>query len=260
MAATKKPTTKKGTTKKKSGSPGVFDVARPRSGALSPSGTTRPTIVKHQLMQDPMVNNQPNTELSAPPLKPTRKVVIKPLHDSVEPEPVQAEVVTKEVAVSVTVEADTSPELPQEIMVVDADETPETPEVSEVPKEVPAKPQKQPASKAEPDPEPQFSPDTTIDDVAPEPDTTAIPPSRKDRDEETEVARARAIRLQKLIDEEEFFLPIETLEERRSRRVAIFGLLLIIVLAAAWYDVALDASLLPNSFNVPHTSFFTVKS
>ncbi len=105
------------------------------------------------------------------------------------------------------------------------------------------------------------TPETTIADVAPPEslDPAGVPTTGEERDAESELAHKRAARLQKMIDEEEYFLPIKTVEERRSRKVAIFGILLIIILAAAWYDVALDAGLLPNTYNLPHTSFFTVQ-
>ena len=86
-----------------------------------------------------------------------------------------------------------------------------------------------------------------------------VPAEKADREADDEIARKRTERLKKMIEEEEYFLPIQTVEERRSRKVAVFGLILIIILAAAWYDAALDANLLPNTYNLPHTTFFTVK-
>ena len=106
----------------------------------------------------------------------------------------------------------------------------------------------------------EVTPETTVADVAPEgSQPVAIPAEGEEREAENELARKRAARLQKMIDEEEYFLPIKTEEERRSRKVAIIGIALIVVLAAAWYNTALDAGLLPNSYDLPHTSFFTVK-
>lgn len=225
MAASKKPADKKPA--KKSVSSGVFDVARPDKGSLTPSGTSRPVIIKHQFMSDPMVNQERQADLPVV-LKPVRKVVIKPVHDDVVPEEENAEVEPTK----------TAPKL-----------KPETKPVT----------QPEPLAEPETEPEPQFSPDTKIADVAPEPDTTAIPDAAADEDEDSEARRIRLAKLQQMIDEEEYFLPIETLEERRSRKVAIFGLILIVLLAAAWYNVALDAGLLPNSFDLPHTTFFSIK-
>lgn len=94
--------------------------------------------------------------------------------------------------------------------------------------------------------------------VKPE-DAPGVPLDSEEREVDSELARKHASRLQKMIEEEEYFLPIKTVEERRSRKVAIFGILLIVVLALAWYNTALDAGLLPNTYDLPHTSFFTVK-
>jgi hypothetical protein len=111
----------------------------------------------------------------------------------------------------------------------------------------------------QPEPAPESVPEP-VPDVAVKPeDIPGVPQASEEREVDTELARKHAARLQKMIEEEEYFLPIKTVEERRSRKVAIFGILLILVLAAAWYNTALDAGLLPNTYNLPHTSFFTVK-
>ncbi|HEY1064349.1 MAG TPA: hypothetical protein VGE30_03585 [Candidatus Saccharimonadales bacterium] len=105
------------------------------------------------------------------------------------------------------------------------------------------------------------TPETTVADIAPNAleEPVAIPQPSEAREAEDELNRKRVARLQKMIDEEEYFLPIKTVEERRSRKVAIIGTITIILLAAAWYNIALDAGLLPNTYDLPHTSFFTVK-
>lgn len=120
-----------------------------------------------------------------------------------------------------------------------------------------------------PEPEPTVTVDdkpvkvtseTTVADVAPESlEPVAIPEAGEERESDDELNRQRVARLQKMIEEEEYFLPIKTVEERRSRKVAIIGISTIIILAAAWYNVALDAGLLPNTYDLPHTSFFSIK-
>jgi len=115
-----------------------------------------------------------------------------------------------------------------------------------------------PPAAAEPAPEPTPKP-------APEPvkmatEAAATPePAVGDDDATAQKMRERMTHIEKLVEEQQYFLPIQTIEERRSRKVALFGLLLIIVLALAWYNTALDANLLPNTYDLPHTSFFTVK-
>lgn len=63
----------------------------------------------------------------------------------------------------------------------------------------------------------------------------------------------------KLVADETYFLDITTREQRRSKRSALIGTIVIVVLVAAWHNVALDANLLPNIYNIPHTSFFSAK-
>jgi len=65
--------------------------------------------------------------------------------------------------------------------------------------------------------------------------------------------------VQKIIDSKKFELPITTEEKRRSTRMTILGVLLAIVLAGAWVDVALDAGLIQLT-GVPHTSYFAKSS
>jgi len=216
----------------------IFDVAKPGKGGFPASATTRPVIVTNRaVIKDPMVT-EPQSAPVLPTAKPSKKIVITPLHQNVAPETDQPKAETPPV--------ETSPS-----------ETPPDAEAAE----------KQPVVEAKPDAEaPKVS--TTPPEGFPEPVADAalapegmpgVPADPEERDAESELARKRAARLQKMIDDQEYFLPIKTMEERRSRKVAIFGLLLIILLAAAWYDIALDASLLPNTYDLPHTSFFTVK-
>lgn len=187
---------------KKQPSPGIFDIARPGSGGLPASSTSRSIISSNRpLMRDPMMSEPSEGDLTPPKEapKPSPKMVIQPLHDTTEPEPV-----------------------------------------------APAKP-------------PEGFPEPVPDAAVKLEDAPGVPLDSEEREVDSELARKHAARLQKMIEEEEYFLPIKTVEERRSRKVAIFGILLIVVLAAAWYNSALDAGLLPNIYNLPHTSFFTVK-
>lgn len=201
---------------KKQSSSGVFDVSKPGKSGLPASSTTRAIIVSNRpLMRDPMMSEPSKGDLTPPPVKPSPKMTIQPLHDTVEHEP-------------------------------KAEPAPQANVQAAQPAEVTPKP---------PEGFPEPAPDAAI---KPE-EAPGVPPENEEREVDTELARKHAARLQKMIEEEEYFLPIKTMEERRSRKVAIIGLLLIIVLAAAWYDVALDAGLLPNTYDLPHTSFFTVK-
>ncbi|MDB5175434.1 MAG: hypothetical protein JWM81_292 [Candidatus Saccharibacteria bacterium] len=60
-----------------------------------------------------------------------------------------------------------------------------------------------------------------------------------------------------LIEKGSYFLPINSVEQRRAKRAIILGTILILVLGAAWLDVALDANLIQiNGWKAP-TSFFS---
>lgn len=275
MAAAKKPTPKDTSAK-----PGVFDVSKPGAPNLPVSSTSRPIIIKNRTVTDPMVvaaGDKPEDPQAAPVVQsPAKKKVVVPLHDSLGAATIdawptvktavpEAKPVTDEPSETPAEEAP-APELPATETDTKAGAQPEAPindnaDKSEATEEPVAKTapvtditpvtDQQPATATKPAaPQPEVKPETT---------EAAVPADHDTREAESEVARERAARLEKLVESEEYFLPIETVEQRRSRRVAIFGLLLIIILAAAWYNVALDAGLLPNTYNLPHTTFFSIK-
>ncbi|CAN5167539.1 hypothetical protein BH09PAT3_BH09PAT3_0020 [soil metagenome] len=245
MAASKKPMADKKSASNSPRTSGVFDVSKPGKSGVAASSTSRQIIIKHSPMNDPMMTTATEPDAAdrqtAPLVKPAAKLVIKPLHDAIPedepaavPEPASPPVLISEFKQPAASAQEQTVEEP----VTETDSAQSKPLVSEAP----------------------LPPTTLIADVAEEPVNIAVPSEAEARESDKKVARDRAARLAKMIEEEEYFLPIQTLEERRSRRVAIFGLLLIIVLAVAWYDIALDAGLLSNTYNLPHTSFFTVKS
>ena len=62
-----------------------------------------------------------------------------------------------------------------------------------------------------------------------------------------------------LISSQKYFLPINQVEKRKNRRMVILGGLVCVILALAWVDVAIDAGIITNTFNLPHTHFFALK-
>lgn len=237
MAAAKKPKATKAKAKPKAApKPAVFDVAKPGAPALATSSTSRPIIIKHQNVPDPMVNEKPSPEptenerQTAPTLlsPSAKKIVIQPLHDAEEKVDVKPSEPTKPTT-------EPAPEI--DITAALKTDKPE-------PKPEPAKEEPTP-----PKPEPK--------PVVVEP-KVEIPKDKPVIDDEAVLAE-RAAQVQKLVASQEYFLPIETIEQRRTKRTAILGVLSIIVLLAAWYNVSLDAQLLPNTYNLPHTSFFGAK-
>lgn len=210
---------------------GVFDIAKPGRSGLAASATTKPVIISNRpVMQDPMMVSDATSNddrATAPVLKPTKKVVIQPLHEGVVPEEPAAP----------------APTTPEPVV---AKSQLVTAEIS-----IPTVKKPEPAPAEEPE-----QPKEPAEKVA-----QPVSPLSKDEQSEadTQKTQARVARLEKLIEDEQYFLPINTVEERRSRRLAILGLILIIVLSLAWYDSALDAGLVPNTYNLPHTTFFSIK-
>jgi len=202
-------------------------------------------------MRDPMMAPPSDTEKpkevpsTSPVLAPTRKKVIMPLSDftvAAEPDstpPVQPAKAEPEAEVTAPPKPITQIAKPLTI-VADPDEQ-EEPVITTASGE--------PVTVLEPIAEPGV-PDTKREEKALTPDQIAAAEKS---------AQEREAKLQEMIEDEQYFLPINAAQERRSRRVAIIGLVVIVVLALAWYNVALDAGLLPNQFDVPHTSFFTIK-
>ncbi len=64
-------------------------------------------------------------------------------------------------------------------------------------------------------------------------------------------------KVQKLVDTKQYFLPINTIEKRRSKRFVALGILLSFLLAVAWVDISLDAGLIRLHGIKPLTHFFS---
>lgn len=218
----------------------VFDVAKPGKGG-SASATSKPVLITNRpVMKDPMVNetNVEENRQTAPVVagaKPARKIVIKPIHDNLDQE-ISAEPVTvKAVPAPAASGNDTMSDV-----VASATPTLKT--------DVPV-----PATNTAPVEEPIES-----ENVA-EPEDTVLPESEPSDPEADAIASQEQVaHIEQLIEEERYFLPINSVQERRTRRFIIIGVLAIIVLTAAWYNVALDANLVPNTYDLPHSSFFSV--
>jgi len=70
-----------------------------------------------------------------------------------------------------------------------------------------------------------------------------------------EVQRQAAI--DKLTDSKKYYLPINAVEKRRSRRFVILGIILSLLLIVAWADIALDSGLIHFNGIKPPTHFFS---
>ena len=78
-------------------------------------------------------------------------------------------------------------------------------------------------------------------------------------EEEAEASRKaeRDANLQKIVDNKTYFLPINAVEKRKTKRIIVLGIVLSLVLAVAWVDVALDAGLIEIGGVKPVTHFFS---
>jgi hypothetical protein len=63
--------------------------------------------------------------------------------------------------------------------------------------------------------------------------------------------------IEKLADSKQYYLPINTVEKRRSRRFVVIGIILSLLLIVAWADIALDAGLIHIQGLKPITHFFS---
>ncbi len=207
----------------------IQDVAHPNKSA--PSSNSKSVIVTNRArVQDPMVNTDPKiAEAEASPnpshdsgetnIQPLTAPVLTPAAEPVDAtEPVVAKHVSLELKPMATSQAEEKPDQPDEPETSEAADTPEDPSEAKDAKK----------------------------------DPTAM--NQNEVDEEQLKAEAA---LQKLVDSKQYFLPINTLESRRSKRFITFGILLSLLLVLAWADIALDAHLITIDGVKPLTNFFS---
>lgn len=223
-----------------------FDVAKPGTAAASP--TSRPVIVTNRpIMQDPMMvtpnADEPVSQSSA------IKIKLRPLSetkaDADDTDTTRKDVDLKSEDVADQKDTGTSDDKPEnQPTVEDPSEPIENPEKIEA--IAPEKPQPEPIVANE---APLPSSDENESDMGMQPDakTAAL-----------EAALKRAEAVDKLIEERQYFLPINAIERRRSKLVVALGLLLIVVLALALVDLMLDAGFIHIPGVQPLTHIFRV--
>ena len=106
-----------------------------------------------------------------------------------------------------------------------------------------------------PEPEPKETPDDPEQPAEGDKPAKPTPAETEEADAAKRAEHDKAV--QKLVDDKQFFLPINAVEKRRSRRFVLLGVLLSLVLAIAWVDVALDAGLIQIGNVKPVTHFFS---
>jgi len=245
----------------------IIDVAHP--GQSAPAGNSKSVIVSNRpLLKDPMmvdkattpdddslakVSNKSSAEPStAPLLEPVKieKTAEKPasVDDSLSDEPAASEPVEppKSVKPPIDESEDKAPKETAEEVADTPEPKTEKPDQSDQP--VPPKP-------SEPEAKPA---DTKTDD---KPDESSSASKDKDKpeipvDTSDKEAEHQAV-IDKLADSKKYYLPINTVEKRRSRRFVVLGIVLSLLLALAWADIALDAGLIHINNVKPLTHFFS---
>ena len=184
----------------------IIDVAHP--GDSAPSPNSKSVIITHRpTIQDPMMNaaeKPADTEDSTEPAAPSD--VAHSAHTVLQPL--------------------TAPEPAEE----------SEPEVEAEPKTEEPKPAEKPETDAKP----------------PEASGTGTDAKLGTKDIQTEAQMAasddaetkRQADLQVLVDSKKYYLPINTLETKRTKQFVLVGVLLSLILIIAWADIALDAGLI----------------
>jgi len=110
----------------------------------------------------------------------------------------------------------------------------------------------------EPKPEPQLQtrPETP-DQTDKDPKEKAKPDPKVEAEAEAQAQAEHEAGIKKLVDNKQYFLPINSVEKRRSKRFVAVGILLSLLLVAAWADIALDAGLIELQNIKPVTHFFS---
>jgi len=219
MSEPKKPTTPKA----------IADVAHP--GKSSPSDTSKSIITHRPIMKDPMVvednADKPEDTGKKPMPKKAGETKIEPPKPDKKSEPAGT------------------------LVPKDTDEKTD---------EKPSEPDKEPDTEPKPEEAGKDIPDDaekTGDDKA---DTDKDKKSKQPKPEDEAKAAAQAeqdAKLQKIIDSKKYFLPINAVEQRRSAHFVAFGIILALLLALAWGDIAADAGLIHVKGIKPVTHFFS---
>jgi len=197
---------------------GVFDVAKP--GKSTPPSSAKPIIVTNRpVLKDPMVVDETDEHADANPTEETPAVAV-PSVSKVKLAPLTPE------------EKGELPKAQEEAAANDDDAKDDTPD--------------------EPEDEPQAD--------SPTEDEAAGDEVKKAAPEETEIAERKAAErqaeLDKLAESRKYYLPINQVEKRRTKRYVVAGFVLIVLLGVVWGDIALDAGLVTIPGIKAPTHFF----
>lgn len=131
-------------------------------------------------------------------------------------------------------------------LTVSVPDVPEVPQPTELPVE-PVTPSAPAVAVSESTPVPVAS--DTADKGTPNSDVEQVA--------DAEAATKNKQHVQKMIDSKQYYLPIMSQEQRRTKRTVVIGVLLSVVLIAAWFNVALDAGIIQIDGVQPITHIFS---
>lgn len=209
----------------------IADVAPP--GKSEPSATSKSVLITNRpLISDPMMTKNteapepaaPEPAVTEPVATPavTDKGNLQPVHQLVIKPPTDDERAARDAAISKTSSEKPAPPVLQDVVAA-----PEKP--AAVPGQTP--------------------------DVSDDLSLPLNPDAEEVQAEDAEAERQAA--LDKLVESQKYFLPVDAVELRRAHQFLVYGLLLIIVLGFVLTDLALDAGLLHlNGISAP-TNFFS---
>jgi hypothetical protein len=123
----------------------------------------------------------------------------------------------------------------------------------------PLQPAAKPNLKPPAAPSPETEKPTEPEESPPPPDQSPTPKDNDAQQAEAEAAEQakRQAAIDKLAASKQYYLPINSVEKRRSKRFVIFGVLLSLLLIVAWADIALDAGLIHLGNVKAPTHFFS---
>ncbi|HWB39382.1 MAG TPA: hypothetical protein VG604_04075 [Candidatus Saccharimonadales bacterium] len=233
----------------------IIDVAHP--GKTPPDVTSRPVIVTNRaIMKDPMVvGEKPQTDLEVEPTKSqplsTKPAVkLKPLEEPASDKPGKpaAGNEPEETEPADNSKATTDPE--EHLTAASKAVTNE----KGADKKSPDSPKSE--TKAEIVPAGEGEGTEKTEDEKPK-DKQLDPVAAEEADAAKRAEHEAAV--QKIVDSKQYFLPINSVEKRRTKHLLIGGFIIIVLLAAAWLDFALDAGLVHIQGLHPLTHFFNNK-
>ena len=187
--------------------------------------------------------------------KPTSKAA--PISDVEEPGKSAASATSKPVIVT------NRPLIKDPMVVEEADDAPAkevlpSKKTSTKPKLQPLKPTADKPDTEQPEPVAEPASKTEASEqkaAAPNPNSKQKPSENDEKNAEKRKAE-HDTNLQKIVDAKTYYLPINAVEKRKTKRFVLLGVLLSILLIMLWIDIALDAGLIQIDGITPITSFF----